>query len=74
MEEIKGTIIWGDKSDVNPVSTKTNSVHSYYKYNMLNSYYKHKFQQLGEELMEKANEIGKECTISINIEYKDILE
>lgn len=65
MEEIKGTILWGAISDVNPVSMKTDK---------LNSYYKYKFQQLGEELIEKANEIGKECTISINIEYKNISE
>ena len=38
----------------------------------ITEYYKHKFNILGEEMIEKANEIGKNLKIEINFKWSDM--
>lgn len=38
----------------------------------ITEYYKYKFNILGEEMIEKANEIGKNLKIEINFKWSDI--
>ena len=61
-ENLNGQIIWN--SDCNGLSVGQ-------KLYNINDYYKYKFKILGNELIQKANELGKDCIIDINIRYED---
>lgn len=61
-KNLNGQIIWN--SDCNGLSVGQ-------KLYNINDYYKYKFKLLSEELMEKLNELGKECIIDINIRYEN---
>ena len=37
----------------------------------ITEYYKHKFNMLGEEMIEKADEIGKDLKIEINFKWSN---
>lgn len=64
-KNLNGQIIWN--SDCNDLSVGQ-------KLYNINDYYKYKFKLLGEELIEKSNELGTECIIDINIRYKTMEE
>ena len=61
-KNLSGQIIWN--SDCNGLSVGQ-------KLYNINEYYKYKFKILGGELTQKANELGKDCIIDINIKYEN---
>ena len=61
-KDLNGQSIWN--SDCNGLSVGQ-------KLYNINEYYKYKFKILGEELTQKANELGKDCIIDINIRYEN---
>lgn len=58
----EGQIIW---KETPKVSNNLSSMR-------ITEYYKHKFNILGEEMIEKANEIGKNLKIEINFKWSNI--
>ena len=61
-KNLNGQIIWN--SDCNGLSVGQ-------KLYNINKYYNYKFKILGEELTQKANELGKDCIIDIKIRYEN---
>ena len=68
MKEIETKGLWGENILFKDKKLKASAIV------ILHSHFKRKFQILAEDLIKKANKIGVQPTININIKYEDLNE